>query len=470
MANFIDMVVVRANGEGVPVIFPVGADGLAVVSALRLFLRFNLKHDSIHVDEDIFDAESETLIHTIGQMSSSFGENILWNLRPGQYRAYGVTTVVESNPVQTQCLPRSSFSTFQTPLLSNVKVESSANMVTVLSSDSEGSSPIPCSNIVKTPSLVEFVPTASVLKPVGTPDFGVLDDSRKSVVDCLRGLHTLKGCRNVLAKLDYGNIQIHKVTVLPPTFNGDVIFELPAADSSGTFSSAKQMSGIDKRYDGHVWSKTVTTNIVNSMGLSFRKLVCLGHLRCVNAECQFLSRVHRTNEVNELEWEGVSPIAFDVGQPHPASSTLVCKICMEPSACIARCTMQVYYVIGNFTLSRAYVHLGTHEHPVKDGELRDMQATTRSLIGEQLERTPSATNSAVILEATKELLGGLLLCPDGELPKTMDLAALVPVFDKCKYLSSPSIQNEVTSFKFLRKFGVIDSITRFRGSSTWAFV
>ena len=45
-----------------------------------------------------------------------------------------------------------------------------------------------------------------------------------------------------------------------------------------------------------------------------------------------------------------------------------------------------------------------------------------------------------------------------------------PVLDKCKYFSSPSIRNKVTSFKQLRRFGGIDNITKLRGSSTWAFV
>ena len=87
-----------------------------------------------------------------------------------------------------------------------------------------------------------------------------------------------------------------------------------------------------------------------------------------------------------------------------------------------------------------------------------------------MKRTTSTTNSAIIIDATKELLGDLLLCPDGELPKTLDFSELMLVLDKCKYFISPSIRNEVTSFKHLRRFGVIDNIMKLRGSSTWAFV
>ena len=95
------------------------------------------------------------------------------------------------------------------------------------------------------------------------------------------------------------------------------------------------MAGMDKRYDGHVWMKTKTTNIVNRSGLTFCTSVCVGHVRCMNSTCAFLNRVHRVHDVNELEWEGMSIVPLDVGDKHPPSSTLVCKFCKEPPSCIA---------------------------------------------------------------------------------------------------------------------------------------
>ena len=95
---------------------------------------------------------------------------------------------------------------------------------------------------------------------------------------------------------------------------------------------------------------------------------------------------------------------------------------------------------------------------------------TRSLLGEQVERTPTTTNSSIVLEASKELIGGLLLCPEGAPQKSLDFQELIPVLDQCKHMSSPSIRNQVTSFTYLRRFGVMDSITKLRGSSNWAFV
>lgn len=52
------MVIIRADGQGVPISFQVGADEKCTVSALRLHLRFQFLEGSMHVDEDIFDVDS----------------------------------------------------------------------------------------------------------------------------------------------------------------------------------------------------------------------------------------------------------------------------------------------------------------------------------------------------------------------------------------------------------------------------
>ena len=141
----------------------------------------------------------------------------------------------------------------------------------------------------------------------------------------------------------------------------------------------------------------------------------------------------------------MSPTIMDVGDAHPQGSTLVCNICKCPPSCIATCPAKVYYVLGKQSSTRAFVHLGTHSHPVKDGELRDMRDHTRSLIGEQMERTPGATNSSIVMEATKELLGEFLLRPEGDSLKIIDFTDLVPVLDKCKFITSPNIRNKMSS-------------------------
>ena len=53
------------------------------------------------------------------------------------------------------------------------------------------------------------------------------------------------------------------------------------------------MQAMDKRYDGHVWTKTMMTSITNDMGLSFWFSSCVGHLQCENKVCAYLTREHR---------------------------------------------------------------------------------------------------------------------------------------------------------------------------------
>ena len=77
------------------------------------------------------------------------------------------------------------------------------------------------------------------------------------------------------------------------------------------------MQGIKKRYDGHVWTKTITTTITNDMGLSFQFSSCVGHLRCENKECADLTCEHRIFKMNETEFDGCTLQAFVVARVLP---------------------------------------------------------------------------------------------------------------------------------------------------------
>jgi hypothetical protein len=116
-------------------------------------------------------------------------------------------------------------------------------------------------------------------------------------------------------------------------------------------------------------------------------------------------------------------------------------------------------------MTHACLHLGIHEHPVKVGEDQEIKERTRKLIEEQVERTPKAITSAIVMEASKELVDELLINPDGVPVRKYNLEELVPVLEKCKYMSSPSIKNDVTAFRSIHRFGVMDGITMLRGCS-----
>jgi hypothetical protein len=56
--------IICADGEGVLISFSLGNNGLALVASFRL--SFLLNEDFMYIDEDVFDALSRVLIHTIG--------------------------------------------------------------------------------------------------------------------------------------------------------------------------------------------------------------------------------------------------------------------------------------------------------------------------------------------------------------------------------------------------------------------
>jgi hypothetical protein len=61
------LAVIYSNCEGVPISFLLGNDGVALVTSLRLSLRFQMSEEFMFIDEEVYDAQSGDLIHTIGQ-------------------------------------------------------------------------------------------------------------------------------------------------------------------------------------------------------------------------------------------------------------------------------------------------------------------------------------------------------------------------------------------------------------------
>jgi hypothetical protein len=171
-----------------------------------------------------------------------------------------------------------------------------------------------------------------------------------------------------------------------------------------------------------------------------------------------------------MEWDGFIPTPFSIGEPAPDGSTLVCKICKVPVVCIAACAARIYYVSRAANMTRACLHLGIYKHLVKVGEHQEIKERMRKFIEEQVERTPKATNSAIVMEASKKLVGELLIDPERALVRKYDLEELVPVLEKSKYMNSPSIKNDITAFRYIQRFGIMDGIAMLRGCSHWAYV
>ena len=185
------------------------------------------------------------------------------------------------------------------------------------------------------------------------------------------------------------------------------------------------------------------------MGLKFHTSSCVGHLHCNNEDCEYVSRVHRTYPLNETKWDGSTPTLFLTGCQPPSALSILCKICKTPPSCVATCGARIYYVFSRDDMTHACIHLGVHEHLVKSGEYQDFKERTRTLLGKYVERTPHTMNSVIVMEDTKELLEELLLAPHRVPVKIMIFEELVPVLDKYKYMMSPSVRNNVTTFRYL---------------------
>jgi hypothetical protein len=175
---------------------------------------------------------------------------------------------------------RSSAGTVQLTPGTWVKVENAEELITLLSDDSDGNSPIvalPMTSPLVSSPLPESSQKSQI--PLSHLPPHVVHSTSLNVVDSLKRIRASKGVRNVFKTLDFDTFDIQRVKFLPPTFNGDVLFGLPPVDTSGPFH---MMHGMDKRHDGHAWTKTVTSNIKSDMSLTFRTSTCIGHLRCEN--------------------------------------------------------------------------------------------------------------------------------------------------------------------------------------------
>jgi hypothetical protein len=273
-------------------------------------------------------------------------------------------------------------------------------------------------------------------------------------MQCLRRLASLPGSKNELASIDYNKIAYHKVQYLPPSYNGDVIFELPPSRVS-TSTSKNTMDGIDKRFDGHTWCRTITSNIHNSQGLTFRKSSYAGQLIYNNQNYNFM---FRSSKRNETEWSSRTNIPFNLGHLHPPKSTLVCKVCKVPPTCVNFCDARIYYVLSKSDMTRACIHLGMHNHPVSDGICRETLDTISGLIAQEVSKTPTTKNSAIAMAASKEFLDKYLIHSGPGPKKMLRGKELEDVLDKFEHLSSPNLRNTISLSRSGGKRGAYGSI------------
>jgi hypothetical protein len=145
-----------------------------------------------------------------------------------------------------------------------------------------------------------------------------------------------------------------------------------------------QMQGMDRKYDGHAWCKVITTNIKNSFVFSFGKVCCLGHLRCVQDDCEIFVRIASQNE---MLWCGECTHIPVIGQIalSPFASFLACKFFHVPPLYVVDCSGQIFYVVHRLqSISRVVIHLRVHKHLAADGNCREFMKKTKRLMQKRL--------------------------------------------------------------------------------------
>ena len=285
-------------------------------------------------------------------------------------------------------------------------------------------------------------------------------DSRKSrsILFAIRMTASRRGSRSELACIDFDSIEHRQVKYLPATYDGDIIFELPPLPEGIPTTFGGGMDGMSKQFDGHTWCKTMTTNIKNEYSLTYRKSTCTGHLECPNKNCDYICR--NSGKVNKTEWSGVALIPFPIGGGPTEKSTLACKVCQSPPICLALCSARIYHVSSSDSeVTRAAIHLGRHSHPVSQGTCQDSMDIVYDCVAKEVQKTPNAKNSAIIMAASKQYLADALIRPT---PGGSHLrgASLDAVMDQFETLTSPNVRNFVSGTKrfFRQGRGVMDSI------------
>ena len=227
---------------------------------------------------------------------------------------------------------------------------------------------------------------------------------------------------------------------LPPSYNGDVIFELPPSQVSASISK-NAMDSMDKQLNGHTWCRTITSNIHNNQGFSFRKSLYVGQLVCENKSYDFFTR---SSKHNEIEWSGRINTPLKLEHSPPPNSILIYKVCKVPPICVNFCPRCIYYVLGKDKMSKACIHLGMHNHPISDGICWETFDTIFGLIAQEVSKTPTTKNSTISMAASKEFLYKYPIHSGPRSKKMLWDHELEVVLDKFEPLGSPNLRNTIS--------------------------
>ena len=131
------LAVIYSDSQGVPISFLLGNDGVALITSLKLSLRFQMSEDFMFIDEEVYNAQSRDLIHTISQSPICDRDIKQWLLNIERYRVYGMSDSVMAASTELVTPNHSSISIVQLTPAIRLKVEKDEELIIILNDDSD---------------------------------------------------------------------------------------------------------------------------------------------------------------------------------------------------------------------------------------------------------------------------------------------------------------------------------------------
>lgn len=120
-------------------------------------------------------------------------------------------------------------------------------------------------------------------------------------------------------------------------------------------------------------------------------------------------------------------------------------------------------------MSRVAFHLGHHIHPMSNGVSMEILDHVYGSVAKEVQRTPSAKTSAIIMAASKTFISDYLF---RNTPRHLKGASLDTVINRFVTLSKPNACNMITGAKKYIKsgMGLIDSIIALKDYNHFKFI
>jgi hypothetical protein len=124
-------------------------------------------------------------------------------------------------------------------------------------------------------------------------------------------------------------------------------------------------------------------------------------------------------------------------------------------------------------ISKAFIHLSVHDHPLANGTCRESLDMTYQCVANEVLKTPTTKNSAIVMAANKQLLANYFFkSPANVEGHHLVGSSLEVVIDKSNTLASPNCRNFVSGSKHFLRSGMrtMDSIMALKDYSAFKFV